>query len=306
MDSTQIIGKSTSINDLLSFIENASESNSNVFILGETGVGKEIAAKAIHDKGHRKNNPFVKINCATLNDNLLESELFGHRKGAFTGALFDRPGLIESANSGTFFFDEIGDISLNLQAKLLAVIEDKEIRRIGENVYRKIDIRFIFATNKDIHKLVIKGKFREDLYYRINILSFLISPLRDRKEDIPLLTSAFLKKKYQRMSKAFSLTANALNKLCSYSFPGNVRELENILERACELSRGTVIKEEDIIINGTVKFANGRNEKVKLRVNRIIDALVENRGNKTKTAKQLGISRVHLYRLLNMANNNRT
>ncbi|MCD6516420.1 MAG: sigma-54 factor interaction domain-containing protein, partial [Candidatus Aminicenantes bacterium] len=193
-ENTKIIGNSQPIKKLLEFIKISSKTDANILILGNTGVGKELAAMNIHLHSHRKDNPFKKINCANLNENLLESELFGHKKGAFTGAVDNKTGLIEEANLGTFFFDEIGDIPLILQAKLLSVIEEKKIRRLGENKYKKVNVRFIFATNKDLCYLIDKKKFRKDLYYRINELSYYISPLKERKEDIPLLVKSILKK----------------------------------------------------------------------------------------------------------------
>lgn len=294
-----IIGKSAAIKNLLSFIEKAAKSDSNVIVLGETGVGKELVAKAIHKASNRKDRPFLKINCGNLNENLVESELFGYRKGAFTGAFIDKCGLIEAANEGTFFFDEIGDISPYLQSKLLSVVEDKEIRRIGENIFRKINVRFIFATNKDLHSQVLKGKFRQDLFYRIAILTFYISPLRERKKDIPLLVEEIFKRENLNKSKNISITKNGVDKLIAHSYPGNVRELENILKRACEFSKADTVKENDIIFQIMPK-TDERRKTGKFKMNQIVDALIENKGNKTKTAKKLGISRVHLYRLLDL------
>lgn len=305
MQEPLIIGKSPAIKNLIAFIKKAAISDSNVLILGETGVGKELAAKAIHCESNRKDKPFIKINCGNLNENLVESELYGHRKGAFTGAFIDRPGLIEAASGGTFFFDEIGDISLSLQAKLLSVIEDKEIRRVGENIFRKIDTRFIFATNKDLFNLVTKGKFRQDLFYRINILTIYIPPLRERKEDIPLLIESILEREKSKNSVDITITNDALDKICEYSFPGNVRELENILKRAYELSAHNTIKEENIIFQMMPKMTT-RIKKSKYKMNQIVDTIIEYDGNKTKAAKELGISRVHLYRLLNFEKNNRS
>lgn len=292
-----IIGKSAAIRSLLSFIEKAAKSDSNVLILGETGVGKELAARAIHDRSYRKDKLFLKINCASLNDNLLESELFGHRKGAFTGAFFDRPGLIESANGGTFFFDEISDANLYLQPKLLSVIEDKEIRRVGENSFRKVDTRFIFASNRDLYSLVIKRNFRQDLFYRINILNILIPPLRERKEDIPLLIEAFLAVESVKKSVHIGIAKEAIEKISNYSFPGNVRELENIIIRACEISSNSLISENDISFQQTAD--NCKSIKMaKYPINRIIDVLIRCNGNKTKASQELGISRVQFYKIM--------
>ena len=293
-----IEGASHQTRTLLDFIEKASSCDENVLMLGETGVGKELAARTIHRKSLRKDCNFVKINCANLSDNLLESELFGHKKGAFTGAIIDKPGLIEIARGGTFFFDEVGDLSPFLQAKLLAAIEDKEIRRVGETHIRKIDVRFIFATNKDIGVLLSKGKFRQDLFYRISIYTYYIAPLRDRKEDIPLIVKAILRNISPHTTSPLAITEAALEKMAQLSFPGNIRELENILRRAGGLSCSGVIKEDDIIFQqvGIVRHEKRHCFPQKYK---IIEALIECDGNKTKAAELLGISRVHLYRLLN-------
>jgi len=293
-----LIGNSSHIKELRHFIEKAAHSDANVLFLGETGVGKEVAARLIHHYSDRFANPFIKVNCANLSDALIESELFGHKKGAFTGAVTEKPGLIEEANGGTFFLDEIADISPYLQAKFLSVLEDRELRRLGENRTREINVRFILATNKDLPKLVEKGKFRKDLYYRIYILSYQIPPLRERKEDISLLVDYFIERNSLRKSEDITISQKAFRKLLTHSFPGNVRELENILERAIVFLDNFVIEEKDIIF---LKIASRPKVKYRSRYSfdKIIDALVKNQGNKSKVAKELGISRVHLYRLLN-------
>jgi len=293
----KLIGKSPPIQKLRQFIEKSAKSDATVLLLGETGVGKEIAAKMIHCSSDRKEGPFVKINCANLSDTLIESVLFGHKKGAFTGAVFDKQGLIEEANGGTFFFDEVADISPNIQAKFLSVLEDKESRRLGENKTRKIDVRFILATNKDLFKLVEKGKFREDLYYRIGVLSFQISPLRDRKDDLPLLIDFIVERNCQSQSESLRVSQEVYGKLLAHSFPGNVRELENILERAIVFSDNFVIEEKNIMFS---RITNRTKVKYRSRYSfeKILDTIIKHRGNKTKAAKELGISRVHLYRLL--------
>jgi transcriptional regulator with GAF, ATPase, and Fis domain len=300
----KIIGISFHIKKLRGFVDKAAKSDSNVLILGETGVGKELAAKAIHFESNRKDKPFIKLNCGNLNENLVESELFGHRKGAFTGAFVDKPGLIEAANGGTFFFDEIGDITLSLQAKMLSVIEDKEIRRLGDSNTRQIDVRFIFATNKDLYNMVTKGKFRKDLFYRIDILTVHISPLRERIEDIPLLIEEILSRENRKKSINFAMTKEAMNKVTEYYFPGNIRELENILIRATEFSTCNIIKECDISFQ-QVQEKKSLIKRDKYGINKIVDILVKCNGNKTKAARELGISRVHLYRLLNFKEKNR-
>lgn len=293
----KIIGGSSQIRNLIEFIKKASKIDVNVLVLGETGVGKELAARMIHIYSARKDKPFIKINCSNINENLLESELFGYKKGAYTGAIIDKPGLLEAANGGTFFLDEIADINLYLQAKFLSFIEDKELRRLGENRTRKIDVRFIFASNKDINKFIKQAKFRDDLYYRISVLSFYIAPLRERKEDIHLLIKSYLKNKSLKQSQYFTIEQTAIDKLMRYSFPGNVRELQNIMERATVLSENRKISEKDII------FYNMENsgKKEKLKSNReIIKKTVEKyQGNKTKAALALGVSRQWIHKVLN-------
>ncbi len=256
MQEPVIIGKSVAIKNLLAFINKAAKSDANVLLLGETGVGKELAARAIHNLSLRKKSPFIQINCANLNDSLLESELFGHKKGAFTGAFFDKPGLIEEAEGGTFFLDEIADISAYLQAKLLAVIEKKETRRLGDNKYRHLNVRFICATNSDLLDLIAKDKFRKDLFYRINILSFHIQPLRERKEDIPLLATYFLMQNNKKKYNEKKIKKAAQEILMSYDFPGNIRELENIITRAYVLSSTRHISQEDIIFESHTESGN--------------------------------------------------
>jgi len=201
----KIIGKSFQTNELRKFVNMAAESDANVLLQGETGVGKEVAARLIHCQSSRCKKPFLKINCANLSDTLIESELFGYKKGAYTGAVNDKPGLIESAYDGIFFFDEIADTTPQIQAKFLTVIEDKEVRRLGEIRSRKIDVRFILATNKNIKRLIQNGKFRLDLYYRISVLIHHIAPLRHRKEDIPILIDYILRKISSRHSQCLSI-----------------------------------------------------------------------------------------------------
>jgi Nif-specific regulatory protein len=293
-----IVGKSTSVLLLRSFINKAARSDSNVLILGETGVGKGLAAKSIHFLSERRNKPFIRLNCGNLNENLIESELFGHRKGAFTGALNDRPGLIEAANGGTFFFDEVGDCSPSLQAKLLSLIEDREIRRIGENHGRKIDARFIFATNKDLNFMVTRGKFRLDLFYRINILAFCINPLRERKEDIPIITELLLKNANNKYGMEKKLSPQALDEIMRNDHKGNIRELENIIERAWLFSEDIEIGIEDISISNANELYGAIKQKLSIDIIRL--ELMNCNGNITKTARKLGISRQWLHRLINM------
>jgi len=293
----KLIGNSLPIQKLRHFIKKAAKSDATVLLLGETGVGKEVAARMIHLQSHRCKNPFVKINCANLSDTMIESELFGHKKGAFTDAVIDKPGLMEEADGGTFFCDEIADISPNLQAKFLSVLEDRELRRLGENRTREIDVRFILATNRNLYKLVEKGKFRKDLFYRISVLSFQISPLRERKGDIPLLIDFLIERESKRKSEDFMLSQEAFGKLLRHSFPGNVRELENILEGAIVFTDNSVIEEKDILFT-KVTCETEVKYRSRYSFDKILDTMVKHQGNKTKAAQELGISRMHFYRLL--------
>ena len=296
MKTPNIIGQSRSIRELWQFIYKVAKTDSNILILGETGVGKDLAAKAIHAVGNRTEGPFIKVNGASLNETLVESELFGHRKGAFTGALFDKPGLIEAACAGTLFMDEIGDISPNLQGKLLSVIEDKETRRVGDTRSQRIDTRFIFATNKDLNDLLSKGHFRSDLYYRINILSFTISPLRERRVDIPLLSSYFLQRENENAGINKHITKDAIDGLLTFSYPGNIRQLENIIKRAYLASPGTEIGPGDIRFSDVPMMS--RKKRVRITKKEIELSILKNDGNITKTAHELGISRTWLYKVI--------
>jgi len=246
-DFEKIVGQSKEITSLISEVKKIANSRSNVLLLGETGTGKELIARAVHYNSARKDNPFVPINCSAIPENLLESELFGYVKGAFTGATSSKRGLFEEANSGTVFLDEIGDLSQQLQAKLLRVIDDHEIRPLGGVQSKKVDIRFITATNREILKEVREGLFREDLYYRINVVTITLPPLRERKEDIPILARHFLEKYSHEMGKpAKFFDETALRLLMGYHWPGNVRELQNIIERAVLITDSNTIFPEHL------------------------------------------------------------
>lgn len=242
-----IVGMSPKIQAVFEMIRNVAGSDSTILIQGESGTGKELIAKAIHRNGPRKVGPFVVINSAALPDTLLESELFGFTKGSFTGAGADKMGLFEAGSGGTVFLDEIGDIPLSTQVKLLRVLQEGEIRPIGSNESRHVDVRVVAATNKDLAKLVRDGKFREDLYYRLNVISIHLPPLRERMEDIPLLAYHFLKTISGRMGKEVNkISVDALQALQNYSWPGNIRELENIIERAIVLASGDGISAKSL------------------------------------------------------------
>ncbi|RJR17542.1 MAG: sigma-54-dependent Fis family transcriptional regulator [Desulfobacteraceae bacterium] len=246
-DFLTIIGESKIIKALIEQVKLIADSRSNVLILGETGTGKELFTRAIHHNSSRRDKPFVPINCSAIPDHLLESELFGYVKGAFTGANQNKRGLFEEADQGTVFLDEIGDLSPHLQSKLLRVIDDHEIRPIGSTRSRKVDIRFIAATNRDIVHAVKEGRLREDLFYRINVVTLYLPPLRERKEDIPILAERFLNRYANELGKGnLKLDPSVEMILLEYAWPGNIRELRNIMERAALISRGQTIRKEDI------------------------------------------------------------
>lgn len=234
----EIIGKSQPIMTILEMIQDVADSTASVLIEGESGTGKELVARALHVHSTRKDKLFIPIFCGSLSENLLESELFGHKKGAFTGAIENKAGLFEDAHQGTLFLDEIGDINKTVQTKLLRVIQEGEIKRVGESKIRKVDVRIISATNKDLWQEVEQGNFREDLYYRLNVINIKMPPLRERKIDIPLLAEHFLQKFARKNNKHLSgFSSEAISRLSSYSWPGNIRELENAIERAAILTK---------------------------------------------------------------------
>ena len=228
-----IIGKSRKMRELFDMIQKVAASQSSVLILGESGTGKELAARAIHTSSPRKSKPFVAVNCGAIPENLIESELFGHKKGSFTGAVSDRPGLFEQAEGGTLLLDEIGELPLLMQTKLLRVLQEREFKRVGDSQVRKTDVRMISASNRDLESQVKEGAFREDLFYRLNVVPLVLPPLRERIEDIPLLTEFFCRK-FQTSGQAApaTITPGALKVLMNYPFPGNIRELENCIERS--------------------------------------------------------------------------
>ena len=300
-------GQSKTFRYILNLIDRVKNSYAPVFISGESGTGKELVAKAIHENGTRRNGEFVAVNCGAIPEFLLESELFGHVKGAFSGAVKDKPGLIEEADGGTFFLDEIGDLSLHLQAKLLRLLQEKEIRRIGENKPRLINVRFISATNKNIEKEMERGNFREDLYYRLKIIAIELPPLRERKEDLLFFLNHFLEKYCTEMKRERAyLSPRALELLMSYSWPGNIRELQNEIQR-CLVFAGedNFIKEECLSLKinphrecfaaSSSGFFQARAEFEKRFLNQ---ALVRWNSNRARTAGEIGLSRQGLFKLI--------
>ena len=288
-------------------------STANVFIFGESGTGKEVIARTIHNMGNRAKNPFIAINCSAIPENLLESELFGYAKGAFTGAADKKVGLFEEAEGGTLFLDEIGDMNLQLQAKLLRVLQERKIKRIGENQMRNIDVRIISATHKDVKKEVQENQFREDLFFRLNVIPIRIPPLRERKEDILPLAEFFLRKfAALNQSAVKSFSKDALEKLLVNPWKGNVRELENSVERAVVLCSKNQIESDDLDDFEAESLSSDTSIKFDLRPmveEKVLTAdrmmklyikhvLERNKGAKEKTAKDLNIDRKTLYRKL--------
>jgi two-component system response regulator PilR (NtrC family) len=301
----KIIGKSKEILKVYSIIKKVANTNANVLILGESGTGKELVAEAIHGNSARKSMPFVVINCGGIPENLLESELFGYMKGSFTGAYSDKQGLFEIARGGSIFLDEIAELPPNLQVKLLRVVQEKTFRRIGGAEDIKVDMRIISATNKNLEKSVKEGTFREDLYYRLNVVPIHIPPLRKRKEDIPLLTRFFIEKYSREFGKEINtISTYALELLLEYQFPGNIRELENIIERSIVLEQSNIILPENLVLTGSIGTTDyisedldipldgiDLNEEVAKLERRLIEkALAKAGGSKTKTAELLRVS----------------
>ncbi len=282
-----MIGESAIMHSLSQLLYKVALTDTTVLITGESGTGKEIAAKAIHDLSKRNDKPFLAQFCGSIPDNLLESELFGYKKGAFTGANTDKQGLLEAADGGTFFLDEIADISIALQAKLLRVLENKEIIRLGDVKVRKINVRIITATNKDLQALVKEGSFREDLFYRLNVFPIKVPPLRERRSDIALLTSFFIKKMGK---KDMSIDPAAIKKLESYYWPGNVRQLINIIQRALILCDGNKLLAEHIILEEATDMENFQGTLREFEMLLLKKRLEELNGNRTLTAKSLDVS----------------
>ncbi|MGB9710268.1 MAG: sigma-54-dependent transcriptional regulator [Thermodesulfovibrio sp.] len=296
----EIIGKSKAMQEVFYIMQMVSESNANVLITGESGTGKELVARAIHKKSPRNTKPFIIIDCTTIPEALLESELFGHEKGAFTGALDRKIGLFEIANEGTVFLDEIGELSMSLQKKLLRFLQEKEIQRIGSNTRIKVDVRIISATNRNLEKLVKEGTFREDLYWRLNVVRINLPPLRERKEDIPLLVNHFLNKYSRENNKPIpQLDPEIMNALINYDWHGNVRELANVIERAVVLSPSGIISMKHLPRriqeqSGWTSLKENSLNLLEVEKSLILKALNSTGWNQTKTAQILGISRKQL------------
>jgi DNA-binding NtrC family response regulator len=289
--------RSRQMEDVFTMIKKIAPTDSTVFIYGESGTGKELIANLIWRFSRRSDNPLIALNCATLSENLIESELFGHEKGAFTNAFQTKYGIVEVADRGTLFLDEIGEMPLSLQAKLLRFLDSGEFRRVGGNKTLKSDVRVITATNRDLAELVKKAEFRQDLYYRLNVINIRIPPLRERKEDIQDLAEFFVRKYSLRLSKTVKgIDERALNILKNYTWPGNVRELENVIERAVILSDTEVIRPEDISISQIAHIEEGQQASLdEVERSHILRILRETGWNQSRASQILGIDRKTLY-----------
>ncbi|MHB1687064.1 MAG: sigma-54-dependent transcriptional regulator [Ignavibacteriaceae bacterium] len=306
---SQIIGQSKTMFKVIEQIKKLADANSPVLLLGESGTGKELVARALHINSHRKNKPFVRIHCAALAQGLLESELFGHEKGAFSGAISKKPGRFEIAGEGSIFLDEIGEISQDLQVKLLRVLQEREFERVGSNVTLKMNARIIAATNRNLLQMVKEGNFREDLFYRLNVVPIEIPPLRERKDDIPVLINHFLRKYSVEANKNISeIKYGVLDALQEYPWPGNIRELENVIERAIVMTDADILSLKDFPENIINYNGNSYNnyESSKININNLTDliqkyekeliqnALIKSENNISKASKILGIKRTTL------------
>lgn len=306
-EALHFLGNSPQVQQILSLIEQVAPTKSNVLILGESGTGKSLVAELIHKNSPRRDGPFISINCAAIPETLLEAELFGFKKGAFTGAVTDKKGLIELANGGTLFLDEIGDLPLGLQAKLLKFLETYEFIPLGDVQKKKVDIRLISATNKNLEELIEEGKFREDLYYRLSVIEIKIPPLRERKEDIPVLVCYFLEQASKQHNKKIKgITNEALSYLLNYDWPGNIRELRNVIERAVILARDEYILPHDLpekIIKSSPSPEIGVGKSLKEAIEEyekiiILNTLKFCNYDKERAAKILDIDLATLYRKL--------
>lgn len=313
-DFGQIIGEAPVLREVLSRVEQVAPTNSTVLLLGETGTGKELVAHAIHINSSRESRPFVRVNCAALAPGILESELFGHEKGSFTGATARRPGRFELADGGTLFLDEVGDLPMEVQVKLLRVLQEREFERVGGNETLRVDVRVISATHRNLEEQIAEGKFREDLYYRLNVFPITLPSLRERLEDLPRLVEHFVTKFNRVTSKNVrGFDAAAIGALLTYAWPGNVRELENVVERAIIVARGTEVTASDldfgrraaqgggalpVTTSAVVGVANSRNVQLCLQEqerNEIINTVDRHNGNIAGAARSLGINRSTLY-----------
>jgi len=294
-----IIGQSASLKEVFSLIDKVAKTEANILILGENGTGKELVARAIHQNSLRKDNSFVAVDMGAITETLFESELFGHKKGAFTDAREDRPGRFELANHGTLFLDEIGNLSMNLQSKLLSALQSRQVTRVGANQSMEVDIRLICATNMPLHQMVKEGKFRQDLLYRINTVEITIPPLCERIDDIPALAIHFLSYYSKRYHKeVLTISPEALNKLKKYPWPGNVRELQHSIERAVIMADSNQLQESDFLFNrkGNESASLDTLNLDEVEKSAVVKAIQLHGGNISKAADELGLTRASLYR----------
>jgi DNA-binding NtrC family response regulator len=297
-----ITGNTPQICKILDTVESIRDSSSSVLICGETGTGKELVARALHFNNEKSDKPFIAVNCAAIPRDLMESELFGFEKGAFTGAVARRIGKIEEASGGTLFFDEIGELEISLQVKLLRVLQENEIERLGSNKKIKVTFRLISSSNRNLKEMVEKGDFREDLYYRINVIQIHMPPLRDRIPDIPLLSAEFLRRFCSRENKILTVSDQVIKAFQNYRWPGNIRQLKNVIERAVVLAKRDVITLDELPdeLKSVTTYHDIQTDKTlkALEAQAIINTLQNCRGNKSKAAKMLGISRKAFYKRL--------
>jgi DNA-binding NtrC family response regulator len=316
-----LLGTSAAMDRLHSQIDRVAGTSATVLITGESGTGKELVARAIHSHSLRKTSPFIPIDCSTIPETIIESELFGHVRGSFTGAIRDKKGLVEEANGGTLFLDEIGDLSVGMQVKLLRVLQEGQVKPVGSNAIRKVDIRFITATNRNLSELIKKGEFREDLFYRLNVINIHLPPLRERMEDISVLATHFLKKYCIIHGKKIkSLSQEALNHLTRRDWPGNIRELENIIERGIIMTAGETLFEEDLLTTDSfsststgiphapgdifaMPFKEAKDRLIEeFQAQYIAKALARHGGNVSQAARDSGVKRQYLHRLMRDTN----
>ncbi|MBX2964065.1 MAG: sigma-54-dependent Fis family transcriptional regulator [Cyclobacteriaceae bacterium] len=294
----EIIGESPAIHEVFSMINKVAKTDANILILGENGTGKELIARAIHQRSLRKDNSFVSVDMGAITETLFESELFGHKKGAFTDAREDRPGRFELANGGTLFLDEIGNLSMALQSKLLSALQSRQVTRVGSNQSIPVDIRLICATNMPLHQMVEQGTFRQDLLYRINTVEIKVPPLSDRVEDVSLLAQHYLEyyaRKYHK--QVTTISSNAMDKLKRYAWPGNIRELQHAIERAVIMTDSTSLQESDFLFSRPVSSLSAETLNLdEVEKSAIAKALNLHNGNISKAADELGLTRASLYR----------
>jgi Nif-specific regulatory protein len=288
----EILSQSENMKRVYELMNHVIPTDATVLIVGETGTGKELVARAIHYNGPRKNRPFITVNCSAIPQDLLESELFGYKKGSFTGAITDRKGLFEAAHGGTLFLDEISDLPLPLQPKILRVLQNGEIRILGDTSNIYVNVRIISATHRNLARLVTQQNFREDLYYRLNVVRIDLPPLRNRREDIPLLVNYFIKKYSQKLGKGVTgISKQALNHLSSHNWPGNIRELENVIECAIVLCKGKIIEDEDLELKSiNLPHLEGNKTLAAIEKREILERLKQFSGNRKSAAESLGIS----------------